>query len=160
MIFIYCIQAQALASASVFLDNLPKSLSKLASVLLAISVSSLKTPSTEKSSTFLLIPASKTPTLSMKILMTSSNKAFSSFLLASSYIYHYLLASLSAMASFKVAADSKQISQTSSSLALAPTTAINKLSILDSLTSQSLFNNLVSSSVPKQIKQFFYLITI
>jgi len=64
--------------------------------------------------------------------MTSSNTEFSSFLLATSVAYQALLASLSASASLKVLTDSKYTSHTSSSLALAPTTAINKLSILDS----------------------------
>ena len=86
----------ALASASELAASLPASLAKLASVLLAISLFSLNTPSTEKSSTLALSPASKAETLSKKILMTSSNKVFSSFLLATSWAYHYLLASLSA----------------------------------------------------------------
>jgi hypothetical protein len=71
----------ALASPSVLAESCPASLAKLASVLLAISLFSLNTPSTEKSSTLALNPPSKALTLSKKILMTSSNNPFSSFLL-------------------------------------------------------------------------------
>ena len=48
----------ARAYESVFDPTLPKSLSKLASVLLLMSLFSLKTPSTEKSSTLALKPPS------------------------------------------------------------------------------------------------------
>jgi hypothetical protein len=74
-------QKAALASASVLAASYPASSAKLESVLLAISLSSLNTPSTEKSSTLALNPPSKAETLSKKILMTSSNNPFSSFLL-------------------------------------------------------------------------------
>ena len=67
-----------------------------------MSLFSLNTPSTEKSSTLALNPPSKAETLSKKILMTSSNNPFSSFLLATSVAYQALLASLSATPPFKV----------------------------------------------------------
>ena len=60
---------------------LPAFLAKLASDVLAMSLFSLNTPSTEKSSTLALNPPSKAETLSKKILITSSNNPFSSFLL-------------------------------------------------------------------------------
>ena len=85
-----------------FPKTLPASLAKLASVLLAMSLFSLNTPSTEKSSTLALNPPSKAETLYKKILMTSSNNPFSSFLLATSVAYQALLASLSATPPFKV----------------------------------------------------------
>ena len=67
-----------------------------------MSLFSLNTPSTEKSSTLALNPPSKAETLSKKILMTSFNNPFSSFLLATSVAYQALLASLSATPPFKV----------------------------------------------------------
>ena len=60
-----------------------------------------------------------------------------------------------------MADDSKYTSQTSSSLALAPTTATNKLSILLSKVALSSANTLNSYSVPKIVKYVYvYLITI
>jgi len=63
MIYIYAIWLiyhfqRALASALVLENVLPESLAKLASVLLAMSLFSLNTPSTEKSSTLALNPPS------------------------------------------------------------------------------------------------------